>query len=88
MLPDRRTTIPLSPLALKPSCYNLCSNSRIRSDVCLLTNTVTKTSSSIRTNRPNGVAVFEGSPIWYNIYVVYITSILSLNVGADCYDHI
>ena len=42
VFPDRRMANPLSPRALKASCHNLCSNSRIRSDACLLTSTATK----------------------------------------------
>ena len=55
MFPDRRTANPLYIRAIKP-CYNLCSNSHIRSDAYLLTNTATKTVALF-------VAVFDGSPI-------------------------
>ena len=29
-------------LSAKPSCHNVCSSSRVHSDACLLTNTITK----------------------------------------------
>ena len=67
MFPDRRKASSSSPRTLKPSCHNYCSNSCIRSDACWLTNPATKHSSSIRSNGVNGVAVFDGSPIRYNI---------------------
>ena len=56
MFPVRRTADPLSSRVLKPS-RNIGSDSRIRSDACLLTNKATKHSSSISTNRANGIAI-------------------------------
>ena len=52
----------LAPRALKPHFHNWCSNSRIRSDACFLTNTATKTQYP----HANGIVVFESSPFRYN----------------------
>ena len=66
MFPVRRAANPLSSRILKPS-RNIGSDSRIGSEACLLTNKATKKhSSSISTNRANGIAIVEGSPIRYN----------------------
>ena len=59
MFPDRRTVNSLFHRALKPSCHNLCSNSCIRCDACLLTNAASKTQYSICSNRAKGVAVLK-----------------------------
>ena len=61
VFPDRRR-LTICFFSIKPSCHNLFSNSRIRSDACLLTNKVSKTQNLYA----NGVVVFEGSPIRYN----------------------
>ena len=58
LFPDIRPVKPLSRRALNPGCHNLCSNSHIRGDACLLSKTAKK--------RANGVAVFGGCPIRYN----------------------
>ena len=57
---------PLLPRVVKTYFHNLCSNSRIRSDACLLTTTATKNGNSIQTNTANGVALFELAGIRYN----------------------
>ena len=65
--PDiRRTANLIIPPAIKLSYCNLCSSICIHSDACLLTNTATRHSSSIRANRAKRVAEVGGSPIRYN----------------------
>ena len=64
MFPNRGTANLLSPSVTKPSCHDMCSRSRIRSDACLSTNTAIKHISSIP--RAYQMAVFKDSLICYN----------------------
>ena len=62
MFSDRRTGLLNFLSGAEPSCHNLCSSSRVRTDACLSTNTaIILHSSSIRANRSNRAAILESA---------------------------